>query len=111
MDVFVIRQDEPQANCEKHEPISQVKHVEHELVRASGEDVMDPQNLVIDQALEEIEQAGPRKQRAKKDPPAPSTVRIMRGSEQECRPDHENDPESQVKITILCILKLKLLNG
>src|ERR1035437_8376320 len=41
------RTHEPRANHEKQNPVRQPKHIEQELMRMAGEDVMNPENLTI----------------------------------------------------------------
>ena len=74
------RPNEARANHEKHHPGRQEKHVECELMRMTWENVMNPENLMINNALDEIKQAAPRQHGAKQDPAIPIRARMTRGT-------------------------------
>lgn len=72
---------------------------------------MNPKNVVVNNALNYIKHAPPRQHCAKQNPAIPWPANVTRGTKEHRRSNQRHQPESQMKKTILFILKLKLLDG
>ena len=72
---------------------------------------MKPENLVVDEALEEIEQPASGEHRTQQDPAISRRTRKSRRAKKHRRSSQQHDVENQVKIPILRVLALELIDG
>ena len=74
------RPDKPRTHDEKHHPDRQKEQVEPELLWMPRENVMNPENVMVNNAFDEIKETGPRQDGAKQNPPLPLWTGVSRGA-------------------------------
>lgn len=99
------------AHQEEENAGSQERHVGGQLVRRAGQHVVDAENLVVDQAFHEVEDAPAAEHRPEERAGRAGSIRQSGGTEKPVAAEDGQDQHSEVKIAVLAGLHPGLLQG
>jgi hypothetical protein len=102
---------EPCAHDEKSDTRHQEEHIKPELLRVTGQDVMQSQEVVVNETLNDIEKPPTHQHRTRQYPAPCCRAGDARGVEQHRCSRERHQPQSKMKKTVLSILKFELLHG
>jgi len=77
----------------------------------AGQHVMDAEQLVVADSFHQVEQTPPDKHRTDEHPTRPGSNRLPCRAEEHGCSNQRNEPNGEMKESVLCVLPLQMRNG